>query len=195
MKAKKLERALKNAASQSSTRPILQCVHYDPDGSITATDSHIMLRLDSMHSLKQPFNLNLQTFKEIDEAYPDTLHLITDKKENPTSFQIDLKNIVAALSFLKALKDEVITLEPLAKNQKGIILKTKTQSYLLPVEEFNGDLKKISVTADNLFKCFQFYGDYLTHGQTVQVYCYGKFEPILFKSGKSTYLVTSVAVF
>ncbi|WP_416353908.1 hypothetical protein ACNAN0_03790 [Agrilactobacillus fermenti] len=193
MKAKKLERALKNATSQSSTRPILQCVHYDPDGSITATDSHIMLRLDSMHSLKQPFNLNLQTFREEDGIYPDTLRLIPDNKTNSASFLLSAADITDVLGFLKALKTEVVTL---AKADAGLTLKTKTQEYLLSIQDFKGALKKLSVTANNLFKCLQFYSDYLSGAQDkVRVSYYGDLSPVLFESKQATIVVTPVRVF
>lgn len=82
----KLEAAFKKVVTKDDARTALQCLHFDKDGSVVATDSHVLLRIEEFHNLNQSLNLNLKTFLENDlDHYPETKRLI------PESFDFELR--------------------------------------------------------------------------------------------------------
>ena len=101
MKQNKLMKHLKRAISKTGSRPMLECAHYDVDGSITVTDSHRLLKIDNFHSNEESFNLNLLTMELDGDNYPDTSRLMPDLDKAETKLTISLGVLKRALVSLK----------------------------------------------------------------------------------------------
>ena len=71
MKKNTLMRDLKGFIDTKESRPVLSCLHFDKDGSITATDSHVLVHVSNWHHLNKDFNLNLLYMTEDTSRYPD----------------------------------------------------------------------------------------------------------------------------
>ena len=76
MKKNTLMRDLKGFIDSTEIRPILSCLHFDKDGSITATNSHVLVHVDNWHHLNKDFNLNLLYMTEDQGRYPDVKRII-----------------------------------------------------------------------------------------------------------------------
>lgn len=107
----KLEAAFKKVVAKDDARTALQCLHFDKDGSVVATDSHVLLRIEEFHNLKQNLNLNLKTFLENDlDHYPETKRLIPQS----FSFQLrissdDLADALPAITSMAKARDKQVT--------------------------------------------------------------------------------------
>lgn len=106
----KLARAFKAVASTKDGRPALQCLNFAKDGSVNATDSHVAIRIEHFHELKEVFNFNLLYFRPDTCDYPDVARLIPgDKDFVEASFSMagdDLKNLAR---FLKSQASDIVT--------------------------------------------------------------------------------------
>lgn len=105
--SKKLEAAFKKAASDVDSRPILQCLHFDKDGSAVTTDSHVMLRINDFHNLSEPLNLNLKTFTAEDGDYPETARLVPKDYDFQLSVKADdLAEALPVITGMSKSKDK-----------------------------------------------------------------------------------------
>ncbi|MFL2028111.1 hypothetical protein [Loigolactobacillus zhaoyuanensis] len=198
----KLEAAFKKVISRDKTRPILQSVHFDKDGSLTGCDSHVLLRIDDIHRLKQDFNFNLKKFVPDSEAYPETERLI------PTSFQteinFDLADIDHILPVLKGLgKKELVKITNMPGNNVLDISNLNVVTRLA----YDGDtgdagLISITVNANYLAQCLEFFRFWVPASRVnnvspahVTLGYNGSLRPMVFTAEKATYLVTPVRTF
>ena len=101
MKQNKLMKHLKKAISHTGSRPMLECAHYDTDGSITVTDSHRLIRIENFHKNEEGFNLNLLTMELDEGSYPETSRLIPDIEDAKTKLTISLGALKRAVTSLK----------------------------------------------------------------------------------------------
>jgi DNA polymerase III sliding clamp (beta) subunit (PCNA family) len=192
VKKNQLERAFKNVINKRADRPMLNCLHFDQDGSITATDSHVLLRLSNTHNLKTNFNLNLLSFTQDVGAYPETSKLIPDTYES--AFTLNQKDIDEILTFLKPLKgDNRVKLvienggDPLLSNGASLIY-PKFHNYV-------GETVSIALKATYLYNALAFFKDYLTPNEDVDFWYNGSLRPLALKVRGATYLITPVRTY
>lgn len=70
------------AMKKGSSRPILEGVYFDPDGSAYVTNSHYALLIQDVHSYEDPFISSAHDGKKIEGLYPDLKKIfIKGKKE------------------------------------------------------------------------------------------------------------------
>ncbi|RHW46803.1 hypothetical protein DS832_04765 [Bombilactobacillus bombi] len=188
MKTKKYERTFKNIIGKQETRPILQCLHFDENGSVYATDSHQLLRIRDFHNLKISFNLNLLNFEIVGGTYPDINRLIPEDGFK-SQFEVNVESIKDILPFLKAAKEEAIDLYI---QKESINCKLKSSNYELPIYNFSGEINELSLNAKFLFDCLQFFKDF-NISPTVKFI--GSLKPLLFTAENIDYLITPLKKF
>jgi len=71
MRKNKLMNHFKKVISNMDSRPVLQCVNYNKDGAIYATDSHVAIKISDFHNNEGSFNFNLLTMEINDLTYPE----------------------------------------------------------------------------------------------------------------------------
>lgn len=106
----KLYQAFKKITSGVlDSRPALQCLHIDPDMSMTATDSYRMLRIENVvpdKALKEPLNLRLDTFTfQNDVNYPDVSKLVPSEFKETVTLNAEVIRVFR--QFLKLPKSYI----------------------------------------------------------------------------------------
>ncbi|EQB4783580.1 DNA polymerase III subunit beta [Enterococcus faecalis] len=203
MKPNKLLKHLKRAVCNRETRPILQCVHYDSDGSLTATDSHRLLYIKDFHEHKETFNQDIKTLEIKHENYPDVSRLIPDKNIANLKIKVSLAVLLRVAKSLKTQTSEVIKLEI---KQNEIILTNQNDEiyYGEPVKvrigaETEGEPMTISFLAKYIIEACEFLLDAkeMYALDTVDIYLFSAIRPIVMEieDGKYMYLVTPVRNF
>ena len=81
----------------SPARAILQCVYYDEEGSIVATDSHRLLKVRNFHNYDKPFAINLDTAKLVEGNYPDTNRLMFSLDDAQFRIKVDIDDLARAI--------------------------------------------------------------------------------------------------
>lgn len=203
MKANKLLKHLKRAVYERDTRPILQCVHYDADGSLVATDSHRLLCIKDFHDHKETFNQDIKTLEIKHDNYPDVSRLIPDKKIANLKIKVSLSVLLRVAKSLKTQTSEVIKLEI---KQNEIILTNQNDEiyYGEPVKvrigaETEGEPMTISFLAKYIIEACEFLLDAkeMYALDTVDIYLVSAIRPVVMEieGGKYMYLVTPVRNF
>lgn len=107
------------------SRPILQCVYYNSDGSVSATDSHRLIHVKNFHQHEEPFALNLSTLEMNQGNYPNVDHLLFEINEELFHIKIDAEELKggirafgssAKLGLKMTFKEESVVLEPVSGN-------------------------------------------------------------------------------
>lgn len=199
----KLEAAFKKVVSKDKARPILQAIHFDKDGSLTGCDSHVLLRIDDIHNLKQDFNLNLKRFvPDTTGPYPETKRLIPENFEAELSFNpADLDHVLPVLKSLG--KTELVKITNVPGNTLLEISSNDVSTRLAyDGATADGGLISITVKASYLAQCFEFFkfwvpANKLNNGSParIQLGYNGSLRPMVFTADKATYLVTPVRTF
>lgn len=195
---KNLYKHLKRTASNMETRPILKCVHFDKDGSISVTDSHRLLRISDFHSHKEEFNQDLSTMMLLDGNYPDTSRLIP--KKFSTEITISLSVLIRIMKALGTSSEECVHWKLL---EHKIIFNNQSDkfNYGEPIEisanaNIEGDLFDISFKARYVKECCEFFMDakerYAIDDVTIKMF--SPTRPVVFTidESKYIYLVTPV---
>lgn len=193
MKFGKLERALKTATSSKEDRPVLQSVHFDKDGSITATDSHVLLRLEDQHHLETDFNWNLKYFTEELGMFPDTKRLIPDEYNARLVFSSAVISDFAKM--LKALKGQLDTVVHIVVKGEQLTASRDGFTAAMPVLEKSGDEIDFSVNALYLMQALEFFAEYLRPLEKIELGYTAPLRPFVLKARKATYLITPVRTF
>jgi DNA polymerase III sliding clamp (beta) subunit (PCNA family) len=192
VKKNQLERAFKNVINKRADRPMLNCLHFDKDGSITATDSHVLLRLSHAHNLKTDFNLNLLSFTQDAGAYPETSKLIPETYES--AFVLNQADIDDVLTFLKPLKGD--SRVALALVSGGEFLLSNGASLIYPkFRNYIGETVSISFKATYLYNALAFFKDYMTPNEDLDFWYNGALRPLALKVRGATYLITPVRTY
>lgn len=98
MRKNKLVNHLKKAVSTMDARPLLQCVNYNENGSIYATDSHVAIRISDFHEHEKEFNLNLFTMEIKEGFYPaSNLDKNLEITKLSAEINVDINLLVKAL--------------------------------------------------------------------------------------------------
>ena len=193
----KLEAAFKKVISKDNNRPILQAIHFDKDGSLTATDSHVLLRINSAHSLEKDFNFDLAHFTESkDGDYPETKRLI------PITFEQELRLNPAEfheiLPTLKAMKYE----QPVKiRNVPGkSILEISSEISAVKLNYTGApvsDKAIIDITVNPIYltNMLDFYSWYCPKGVNLNLGYSGSLRPMAFQALDATYLITPIRTF
>lgn len=192
MKNFKLYKHLKAAVSKVDSRPTLQCVHFDEDGSMTATDAHVLLRLENTHHLEKDFNLNLLSMMEDSSSagYPETKRLIPNESDHQVFITLDEFKRLKVL--LKGQKDHVQLIH--SKEDDRALLLGSGLNYSFG--NLAGDtMDPISFNPEYLFQAADFFCDFLETEGKASLEMDGPLQPVVFKSGAAAYLVTPVRTF
>jgi|GEM_PF-3023495 len=195
---KNLRKHLTRAASSSENRPILQCVHYSKDGSITVTDSHRLLKIYDFHEHTEDFNQNLKTMKLSEENFPCIDHLLVD--EFKTEVVISLSVLLRIMKALITKAGERVTFE-IKENE--IIFKNSTDVmfYGEPVvistkARVTGPTMTISFQGGYIKDCCEFFLDALPRYEVddVRIKLNSPIRPVTFSidETKHKYLVTPI---
>lgn len=122
-----------NFTDKTGSRPILSCVNFNSDGSIIATNSHILIKLSDYHTNKNSFCFNPQTLEQYDQNYPNINNLISN--DSLDNFKISYNEYSQILHFIKSTpKKEIVKLSV----EKNILSLTNS------LTSFNIDLPSIS---------------------------------------------------
>lgn len=195
---KNLYKHLKRAASNMETRPILKCVHFDPDGSISVTDSHRLLRINDFHEHKEEFNQDLTSMRLLEGAYPDTGRLIPEKFN--TEITISLSVLIRIMKALGTSSEECVRWN---LNENKIIFSNQSDKmyYGEPIEissnaNIEGALFDITFKAKYVKECCEFFMDakerYAVDDVTIKMF--SPIRPVIFTidESKYVYLVTPI---
>lgn len=198
----KLEAAFKKAVSHDSARPLLQCLHFDKDGSAVATDSHVLLRIDDFHQLSQPLNLNLKTFIAEDGDYPEIKRLI------PESFDFELRvdsdELADALPVITGMtktrdKQALATLRWDVENRKLMITSGQVSLNIPAIQtddsSYDTDTDVLAtINPKYLAQAIEFYTQVAEVPEVIFGFN-GALRPIVINYQTATYLVTPVRTF
>ena len=197
----KLGAAFKKAVSSANSRPALQCLHFSEDGSVIATDSHVLLRIEDFHHLKQDFNLNLKTFGECDENYPDTSRIIPKSYQYQfhakTSDLIDVLPIIKGMAKLKSANDPAVlkwendneTLT-IAGGENNLV----TVHIPIVVQNRSSDPLEVSFNAEYMAQAIEFFTQALPTDEVIFNFN-ASLTPFSLTAQKATYLITPIRRF
>lgn len=195
---KNLYKHLKRTASNMETRPILKCVHFDTDGSISVTDSHRLLRINKFHEHEQEFNQDLTSMRLLDGPYPDTKRLI------PTEFTTEITiSLSVLIRVMKALGTSAAETVKWSLKENKIVFSNQSDKiyYGEPIEisanaKIEGEQFDITFMAKYVKECCEFFMDakerYAVDDVTIKMT--SPLRPVVFTidESKYIYLVTPV---
>lgn len=202
MRQNKLMKHLKRAISKYESRPVLQCAHYDAEGSITVTDSHRLIKIDNFHTNEESFNLNLLTMELNGDNYPDTNNIIPKIEDMPTKLTVSLGALKRALLSLKTntgdfinidMFDGYITLSNPSDKNESIDFEVKLNVAI------EGDKYPIAFNTGYLIEAVEFLLDakdrYAVDNVTIHMTSPVRPAVLKIEDQKYTYLVTPVRTY
>lgn len=216
MKKNKLERNLKKAVATKSGREALRYVHYDKDGSITATNSHVLLRIDKFHTYSHSFNLNPFDMTLGMGDYPDAKRVIPEEKKSPIHVSMSYSAIKGMIDYLKHYpKGEYLNISITDYEFKTSIqfpfetlLDPATDAFSFASIELSKDFVQPNYDAHYLtikfnpkyfLGCLEFFYDYLESKDPkepdIEFYFEGDSRPILAEAKDARYVVTPLRTF
>ncbi|WP_414838898.1 hypothetical protein [Carnobacterium sp. TMP28] len=141
------------------TRPLLQCVNYNKNGSFYATDSHVLVKVADFHEHSTEFNLNLSTMEVNENFYPDWERLVTFK-DITTEIAVDIDLLTKAL---KTFNDKSLLNNVIDMDIKDKIMSLTSQSLPdfkieIPLHDCEGEIK-IAFQTDYLINGLAFIKD------------------------------------
>lgn len=194
---------LKKAVSHFEARPLLQCVQYNRNGNLYATDSHVAVRVNNFHDGQNEFNLHLPTMEIKDGQFPDMERIM---QMNEIKCEIE----VVIPTFMNAIKPFIdkSTLSPVVKMTIGnnlMILESGNYGYSedlkleFPISDTEGEIV-ISANPAYILQALEFCRDADTATPMAEKKKLGvvniKFgnpiRPFMFTVGDYDYLVTPV---
>ena len=193
MKKNVMLRDLKDFIDKKGNKPILSCVHFSKDGSITATDSHVLVTIRDYHKLTEDFNLNLVYFNQDTDTYPDTEHLL---QLNPGTVEYTIKGgtINSVVTWLKNHKKYNTHIKITMVDNK-LVLSTDNDSIMLDgVHDTTEKFENTFVQGSYLYSALNIINDYAT-GEDVELSWWGPFRPLQISALNITTLVTPLRVF
>lgn len=198
---KNLYKHLKRTASNVNSRPILKCVHYGADGSISVTDSHRLLVIKQFHNHEKEFNQDLSTMRIVEDTYPNVSRLIPN--DFRTEITISLSVLIRIMKDLGTTASENVQWELL---ENKIIFKNQSDKmyYGEPIEisanaNITGEKFSICFLAKYIKECCEFFMDakerYAVDNVTIKMT--SPIRPVVFTidESKYIYLVTPVRTF
>lgn len=202
MQKNKLYQHLKKIVYKCDSRPVLQCVQYHTDGSLRATDSHVMLKIKDFHNLeiKQPILQNIFTMEfETERAYPNTDRHF-DRKGNSNKLVVSLsvlKRIITALkegSFSNVVEIEL--------SENHLKMTNNHQNSEIPIVidvacSYTDEPMKIGFSADVLLRMVNFMLDAKNRYEVDDVTIHLDNSPVVpalceIQEGKYQFIVTPV---
>lgn len=161
MQKNKLYQHLKKIVFKYETRPVLQCVQYHTDGSLRATDSHVMLKINDFHNLEleQPILQNVFTMEfNTEKTYPDTdKHFDRKDKTNKLVVSLSvLKRIITALK--EGSFSHVVEIE-LSENHLKMTNNVQNSEIPIMIDvacSYTDEPMKIGFSADVLLRMVNF---------------------------------------
>lgn len=145
-----LMKIFKKFVSKSEVRPVLKLVNFDGE-YFTATDSHVLLRVNAKYVSEIPANLNdtflydpkEETAKVISQSFPDTSRLIPTYTETNALINSNIKEFHNHIKAIKKIK---------VKGQKVVKLKMN-KSYTEVSSKFNinGNEESYEAEINSLF--------------------------------------------
>lgn len=102
-----IKHAEKVTKSASRSRPILKGVCHDVDGSVVATDSHRLYKLENGFKTDEKTVIEPKTGATIDGNYPDINRLIPEDDDAKVMLTIDVDKTLAAVKALFAAHKKI----------------------------------------------------------------------------------------
>lgn len=200
MEPNKMLKHLKRAIDKSGTRPVLQCIHYDKDGSVCVTDSHRLLSIEGFHEHTETFNLNALTMELYTEGvYPDTKRLVPDIEKSNLKMTISIGALLRAAKSLQVTKNEIIKFNI---NEDNVIISNQSDAYTDLNYEIKlnslsvGDKFNISFNSKYIIEALEFFLDAKQRYaiDNVDIYMISPIRPVVMKieNESFTYLITPV---
>lgn len=107
----------KKVVSNMDSRPLLQCINYNKNGSIYATDSHTVIKVSDFHQLENDLNINLYTMEVVDGYFPEMERFI-NMPNVTTEINIDINMFTKAIKAFPSgfvvtlvIKDKTLTMK------------------------------------------------------------------------------------
>ncbi|MER2006332.1 MAG: hypothetical protein ABS939_02670 [Psychrobacillus sp.] len=166
------------------SRPTLQGI-YHTDSHVVMTDSHRLYQANITFPSYMNKIVDPKTGQEIDGNYPDTTRLVPEKYDAMASFSLDIKEVIAFLKAVKALKIAQVSF---TVKDDGLILvaheTTNTNEgsnkyYLTYKDSIKAptDFKTTTLNTVYLLDAFEWLKEY---SNDLDVYWYGNMRPVLF---------------
>lgn len=159
LKPQNTYRHLCNFAATDTSRPILQAIHFTPDGHIEATNSHILLRLlnriDSRVDPLPDLALHPKELKEFEGEYPNTSRLFPSNFD--LAWYLSPGTAKDAEKYLKSFdKDSNVQL---SISPDGLVISGKGSEATFPLRGISGDPMTISFKTKYLICVMAFIAD------------------------------------
>lgn len=135
-------------ASTNETSPILQGVHYGPDGAVSVCDRHRLLFIKEAHSFEKPFTMHAKLGMPIEGEYPDTSKLFSNSYEN--EIPLKPKELEQAVLYAACAKDVASRLDK--KTPIVMLTAVNGMTYLQIRNEHDGEKLEFSAFFGNTQK-------------------------------------------
>lgn len=153
---------MKKVVSHFEARPVLQCVNYNKNGNLYATDSHVAVRVNGFHDGQNEFSFNMFSMKVTDATYPDVERLMdvpeiiceaefaipsfmraikpfTEKSRLTPSVKMTIGNNLMIIESVNNSFDEELKVEFPISDIEGEIVISANPVYILQALEFARD--------------------------------------------------------
>lgn len=161
MNDNKLHKHLKKIVFQSPSRPVLQCVQYHPDGSLIATDAHVVLKINNFHELnnEKPILQNVKTMEfNTKDSYPDVDQILS-KEDKPIEWIISLSALKRVVVALKGASFNDVLIVNLTENHAEFSNIDKNSDIPIKVSipcKFEAEPLRVGYSATNLARMIDF---------------------------------------
>lgn len=185
----------KKVVDTTGNRPVLSCINFDKDGSMVATNSHVLLKIEGTH---QPTERDL-LFNPVQGVpmegvnYPNVDRIIPDNSTNTVTISSD--SFPALVVWLKALgKKELVNISASDKNELVFTSDSNPAiNYSVDYDSnYTGklDTLNISVNASYLLTGLQLYKD--VNADCVTFGFSGNVRPLTMVCDQFTYLIAPI---
>lgn len=205
-----MKHAEKVTKSATASRPILKGVCHDVDGSVVATDSHRLYKLENGFKTDEKTVIEPKTGATIDGNYPDVSRLLPGDEYAKATLTIDVDKTLAAVKSLFAAHKKInepkshITLAFGYDSDAHAYLRVDEReyskshncdvrfygSYRLTTDTIRNEFETVHVQAQFLQDALTLFKDAGEPSATIRLY--GAMRPLTIKNSDVTALISPV---
>ena len=175
--------------AKNSLRMMLQLVQHKEDGSLIATDTHRLIKIQNAHGFKEEYLVNVKSLEFAKGQYPNTEHIFGDThktfirlNEQQIKIWLQMHKSINQMTKIKNFNHDFLTMK-MEQEHITFEIKNKGISFKLPFEEI-----ELDETADTISYQIEYMRDALEslvvmQSKQVMIKLSSPMRPILLENG------------